>query len=87
MYSLRDINFIITLGVTVMENIKLIKATYYGNTPEDCRHIIQSYLEHSGFGALIEEHPSNYKALEPFEGWWNEYISDGEDEFVEEQVA
>ena len=66
----------------------LINATYYGNTPETCRHIIRSYLEYSGFGALIEEHPNNYQALEPFEGWWNEYISDGEDDFVaaQEQV-
>jgi hypothetical protein len=63
---------------------KIIKATYYGNTPETCRHIIRSYLEYSQFGKLIEEHPNNYQALEPFEGWWNEYISDGEDEFVEE---
>ena len=62
----------------------LIKATYYGNTPENCRHIIRSYLEYSQFGKLIEEHPNNYKALEPFEGWWNDYISDGEDEFVEQ---
>ena len=62
----------------------LINATYYGNTPETCRHIIQSYLDHSGFGTLIEEHPNNYQALEPFKGWWNEYISDGEDEFVEQ---
>ena len=63
----------------------LIKATYYGNTPETCRHIIQSYLDYTGFGTLIEEHPNDYEALEPFEGWWNEYISDGEDEFVVEE--
>jgi hypothetical protein len=62
----------------------LIKATYYGNTPETCRQIIRSYLEYSQFGKLIEEHPNNYKALEPFKGWWNDYISDGEDEFVEQ---
>jgi hypothetical protein len=79
---LRDTNFILTLGERPMD--KIIKATYYGNTPETCRHIIRSYLEYSQFGKLIEEHPNNYQALEPFEGWWNEYISDGEDEFVEE---
>jgi hypothetical protein len=66
---------------------KIIKATYYGNTPETCRHIIRSYLEYSQFGKLIEEHPNNYQALEPFEGWWNEYISDGEDEFVEQDTT
>jgi hypothetical protein len=65
----------------------LIKATYYGNTPETCRQIISSYLHYSQFGKLIEEHPNGYQALEPFEGWWNEYISDGEDEFVEPDTS
>ena len=65
----------------------LIKATYYGNTPETCRQIISSYLHYSQFGNLIEEHPNGYQALEPFEGWWNEYISDGEDEFVEPDTS
>ena len=70
-----------------MKKQNLIKGTYYGNTAEDCRHIIQSYLGHSGFGALIEEHPNNYEALGCFEDWWNEYISDGEDAFIEEVQA
>jgi hypothetical protein len=74
-------------GVKPMKKQNLIKGTYYGNTAEDCRHIIQSYLGHSGFGALIEEHPNNYEALGCFEDWWNEYISDGEDAFIEEVQA
>ena len=71
----------------------LIKATYYGNTAEECRHIIASYLHYTQFGKLIEEHPQRltlgkhlhkYKSLAPFEGWWNEYISDEESHFIEE---
>ena len=63
----------------------LIKATYQGNTPEVCRHIIISYLHYSQFGKLIEEHPNGYEALGCFEDWWNDYISDGETEVIEGQ--
>ncbi len=63
----------------------LIKATYYGNTAQDCRHIIASYLHYTQFGKIIEEHPHKYKSFAPFEGWWNEYISDEESHFIEEE--
>jgi hypothetical protein len=62
----------------------LIPATYYGNTAEECRHLIVSYLEFSQFGKLIEDHPNGYDPLAPFEAWWNEYISD-EDSFLEDK--
>ena len=74
----------------------LIKATYHGNTPEVCCHIIESYLVFSGFGNLIAEHPTahcnsvdsdltqgKYEPLGPFKNWWNDYISDEEGDFVE----
>jgi len=64
----------------------LIPATYYGNTAEECRHIIASYLHYTQFGKVIEEHPNKYESLAPFEGWWNEYISDEEPDFLEEQL-
>lgn len=67
------------------DNEDLITATYYGNTPEQCRHIISSYLHYSQFGKLIEEHPNGYETFAPFEAWWNEYISD-EDSFLEEKI-
>jgi hypothetical protein len=77
-----------------------IKAKYFGNSADTCMHIISSYLDFSGFGELIEEHPTaecnscdknlslltngKYEALGCFEDWWNEYISDEEGDFVEE---
>jgi len=66
----------------------IMKATYNGNTPSDCAHIIQSYLEFTRFDELIEERCNRetgrqYQSLEPFKDWWNDYISD-EDWFVEE---
>jgi hypothetical protein len=77
-----------------------IKAKYCGNSADTCMHIISSYLDFSGFGELIEEHPTaecnscdkdlslltngKYEALGCFEDWWNEYISDEEGDFVEE---
>ena len=75
----------------------LIKARYYGNKPETCFQIIESYLTFSGFGNLIAEHPTaecnstnqdlskgKYDPMGPFEHWWNEYISDETGSFVEE---
>ena len=67
----------------------IIKATYHGNTPSECSHIIQSYLEFTRFNELIEERCNletgrQYQSLEPFKDWWNDYISDEED-FVEEE--
>ena len=75
-----------------------IKAKYYGVTAYDCRHIIESYLDFSGFGNLIEEHPTakcnlvnrdlamgKYDRFCVFQDWWNEYISDEEDTFIEEE--
>ena len=75
----------------------LIKARYYGNKPETCFQIIESYLYFSGFGNLIAEHPTaecnsankdlskgKYDPMGCFEDWWNEYISDEEGCFVEE---
>ena len=67
----------------------IIKATYHGNTPSECSHIIISYLEYTRFNELIEERCDletgrQYDSLEPFKDWWNEYISDEED-FVEEE--
>ena len=77
----------------------LIKATYHGNTPDVCHHIIKSYLDFSGFGDLIAEHPTadcnsspdsnvslsgkKYEAMGCFKDWWNEYISDEEGVFVD----
>ena len=63
----------------------LLKATYYGNTPSVCHRIIDSYLNFSCFGELIEEHPDGkYEAMGCFKDWWNEYISDEDGWFVEE---
>ena len=61
-----------------------IKATYHGNTPSVCSHIIQSYLDYTRFNELIEERCNletgrQYQSLEPFKDWWNDYISDEED--------
>jgi hypothetical protein len=54
---------------------KLIPATYLGCTPEECEHIIVSYLEYTNYQELIWD--AGYKNfLEPFPDWWNEYISD-----------
>ena len=77
-----------------------IKATYLGNNADTCMQIISSYLDFSGFGDLIEEHPTaecnecakdlsllpsgKYEALGCFADWWNEYIADEEGNFVEE---
>ena len=78
-----------------------IKAKYYGLTPDECHQIIESYLDFSGFGNLIEEHPTaecnsteqpqsviekKYNPFGVFKYWWNENISD-EEEFVEEDKA
>ena len=67
----------------------IIKATYGGNTPRECAHIIESYLDFTRFNELIEERCNletgrQYQSLEPFKDWWNDYISDEED-FVEEE--
>jgi len=60
---------------------KLIPATYLGCTPEECEHIIVSYLEYTNYEELIWD--AGYKDfLEPFLYWWNEYISDEEGDFV-----
>tara|TARA_B100000700_G_C14724657_1_gene705427 strand:+ start:473 stop:736 length:264 start_codon:yes stop_codon:yes gene_type:complete len=74
-----------------------IKAKYYGITADECRHILESYLDFSGFGNLIEEHPTarcnslnrdlamgKYDRFSAFQDWWNEYISDEDEAFVEE---
>ena len=78
----------------------LIKATYHGNTPKVCCGIIESYLDFSGFGELIAEHPTadcnstdrdlsrgRYDPLGPFKDWWNEYISDEKGVFKEEEES
>ena len=67
----------------------IIKATYGGNTPRECAHIIESYLDFTRFNELIEERCNletgrQYQSLEPFKDWWNDYISD-EESFVEDQ--
>tara|TARA_R110002110_G_C13024856_1_gene678232 strand:+ start:174 stop:449 length:276 start_codon:yes stop_codon:yes gene_type:complete len=79
-----------------LDKYGLIKATYHGNTPEVCCQIIESYLDFSGFGNLIAEHPTadcnsvdrdlsqgRYDPLGPFKHWWNDYISDEEGDFVD----
>ena len=59
---------------------KLNKAKYCGLRPEECASIIISYLTYSGYDDLIWKKQKDY--LAPFEGWWNEYISD-EDTYKE----
>ena len=78
-----------------------IKAKYHGLSYDECHHIIMSYLDFTGYGDLIEEHPTaecnsteqpqsrideKYDRSEPFIDWWNDYISDEEGDFVEENV-
>ena len=41
----------------------LIPATYYGNTAEDCRHIIASYLTTHNLENLLKSILINIKAL------------------------
>ena len=35
-----------------------IKAKYHGLSYDECHHIIMSYLDFTGYGDLIEEHPT-----------------------------
>ena len=60
-----------------MKNVpfrKLQRAKYYGLSAKDTMHIIESYLTYSNYAECIWKVTDNYFA--PFEGWWNEYISD-----------
>ena len=61
------------------DNDGFIKAKYHGKDSDFYFQIIKSYLNFIQLGEpdLVDE------SLEPFDEWWNEYISD-EENFVEE---
>ena len=82
------------------DNDGFIKAKYYGITADECQHIIESYLEFTGFKDLIEQHPTaecnskeqpqaaiekKYNLFGVFKFWWNDYISDEEEDFIKEE--
>lgn len=58
----------------------LIKAKYHSKDAHFYFQIIKSYLNFIKLGDpdLVDE------SLEPFDEWWNEYISDETGSFVEE---
>ena len=57
-----------------MSEVKLKGATYYGCTPDEIAHIIESYLDYSGITRDSEER--GLDALAMFVPWWDEWVSD-----------
>jgi len=57
-----------------MNGVKLKNATYYGCTPDEIAHIIESYLDYSGITRDSEER--GLDALAMFAPWWDEWVSD-----------
>ena len=57
-----------------MNEVKLKNATYYGCTPDEIAHIIESYLDYSGITRDSEER--GFDALAMFVPWWDEWVSD-----------
>ena len=57
-----------------MSEVRLDNSTYYGRSPDEIAHIIESYLDYSGITRDSEER--GLDALAMFVPWWDEWVSD-----------
>ena len=60
--------------MSIDNKVKLQDATYYGCSPDEVAHIIESYLDYSGITRDSEQR--GFDALAMFSSWWDEWISD-----------